>query len=209
MADWSPEHNKYLSALLDDVTGSEESVRVMQDYCKIHDCFWSINSNNVNKYYTGSRAEGLDLPGSDDDFMIDMNGFHDIEVSETLYYLERSTRRNKLLIVTDNVPPAFAMLKCVTLQDPLLLRSAVHMNDESYLSSQQFVSSSPWLESEFKITRIQGPSVEVWHEYDDTSQSGDDNVPSILCKSWPTSAAEWKDRPRHYGWPSQRVKRIY
>ena len=206
MADWSPEHNKYLSALLDDVTGSEESVRVMQDYCKIHDCFWSINSNNVNKYYTGSRAEGLDLPGSDDDFMIDMNGFHDIEVSETLYYLERSTRRNKLLIVTDNVPPAFAMLKCVTLQDPLLLRSAVHMNDESYLSSQQFVSSSPWLESEFKITRIQGPSVEVWHEYDDTSQSGDDNVPSILCKSWPTSAAEWKDRPRHYGWPSQRVK---
>ena len=57
-----------------------------------------------------------------------------------------------------------------------------------------------------RISRIQGPLIEVWDEYADTSQSGMDNVPSILCKSWPTSAAEWKDRPRHYGWPSQRDK---
>ena len=26
----------------------------------------------------------------------------------------------------------------------------------------------------------------------------------FYVKFWPTSAAEWKDRPRHYGWPSQR-----
>ena len=204
MADWSAEHNTCLSALLDDVTGSEESVRIRRDFCKIEDCVLSINGPNV--YYTGSKAECLILPGSDDDYMFDINEIFDIEVSESLYNLVRSTRRNKLLIVTDNVPPAFAMLKCVTLQDPLLLRTAVPINNESYLSSQQ-VLSSPWLQSEkTETSRIQGPSVEVWDEYADTSQSGRDNVPSILCKFWPTSASEWKDRPRHYGWPSQRDK---
>ena len=204
MADWSAEHNTYLSVLLDDVTGTEEMVRIRRDDCKITDCITSIDGKN--KYYTGSKAEGLDLPGSDDDYMIDINNGYDIEVSESFQDLVQSARRNKLLIITDNVPPAFAMLKCVTLQDPLLLRSAVTMNNESYLSSQQVVSS-PWLKSEKTDTRqIQGPSVEVWSEYADTSESGQDNVPSILCKFWPTSAAEWKDRPRHYGWPSQRDK---
>ena len=154
-------------------------------------------------YYTGSKAEGLDLPGSDDDFMIDINNRNDIEVSESIQDLVRSTHRNKLLIVTDNVPPAFAMLKCVSLQAPLLLRSAVPMNNESYLSSQQVVSSLWQKISMTETSRIQGPSVEIWSEYEDTSQSGRDNVPSILCKFWPTSAAEWKDRPRHYGWPFQ------
>ena len=208
MADWSPEHNTYLSALLDNVTGSEEGVRIRQAFCKIHDCIKSINRDNANVYYTGSKAEGLDLPGSDDDYMIDINEFYDIEVSESLQDLVRSTRRNRLLFITDNVPPAFAMLKCVSLQDQFLLRSAERVNNESYLSSQQFVSSTWRLRQSEKTetSRVQGPSVETWGEYDDTSQSGEDNVPSILCKFWPTSAGEWKDRPRHYGWPSQRDK---
>ena len=204
MANWSPEHNTFLSALLDDVTGTEEIVRIRMDYCKILDCISSSLPDKVNNYYTGSKAEGLDLPWSDDDFMYDINGIYDIEVSESIQELVRSTRRNKLLIITDNVPPAFTMLKCITMQNPLLLCSAVPMNNELYLSSQQVVSS-PWLQTEKMETRqIQGPSVEVWGEYTDKSESGRDNVPSILCQFWPTSAAEWKDRPRHYGWPSQR-----
>ena len=203
MAERSPEHNTYLTALLDGVTGTEESVRIRKIYCKLWDCIKSTNEN-VTFYYTGSRAEGLDLPGSDDDYMFDINNLGDIEVSESLQDLVRSTRRNQLLIVTDNVPSAFAMLKCVKIQYPLLLRSAVHMNNESYLSSQQVVLSHCLHHKKTDTIRIQGPSVEIWDEYCDISQSGEDNVPSILCKFWPTSAAEWKDRPRHYGWPSKR-----
>ena len=71
MTDWSPEHNTYLSTLLDNVTGSEDVVRMRQDYCKIYDCIASTNPDNVNVYFTGSKAEGLDLPGSDNDYMID------------------------------------------------------------------------------------------------------------------------------------------
>ena len=181
-------------------------MRIRQDCCKIADLILSTNPNNVNWYYTGSKAEGLDLPGSDDDYMLDINNMRDIAVSEALQDLFRSTRRNKLLIITDNVPPAFAMLKCVSLQDKFLLPSAERVNNESYLSSQQVVSS-PWLISKKTATsRIQGPSVETWSEYADKSESGRDNVPSILCKIWPTSAAEWRDRPRHDGWPTQRDK---
>ena len=203
MADWSSEHNTYLSALLDDVTGSEEGVRIRQVFCEIYDGILSINPDNVNWYFTGSKAEGLDLPGSDEDYMFDINGPSDIEVSESLQDLVQSTRRNKLLIVTDNVPPAFAMLKCVTLSDQHLLRSALNLGADVYLSSEQFMSLSHWLNPNADRQRIQGPSIEAWDEYDDIYESGDDNVPSILCKFWPTSAAEWKDRPRKFGWPTQ------
>ena len=117
MVDWSPEHNTYLSALLDEITGTDEIVKIRQDFCKILDCIASINPHNANVYYTGSKAEGLDLPGSDNDFMYDINEIYDIEVSDSLQDLVQSTRRNRLLIITDNVPPVFAMLKCVSLQD--------------------------------------------------------------------------------------------
>ena len=98
MADWSPEHNTYLSALLDDVTGTEEIVRIRQDFCKINDCLRSTYSSNANVYFTGSKVEGIDLPGSDVDYMFDLNDIRDIEVSESIYDLYRSTRKNKLLI---------------------------------------------------------------------------------------------------------------
>ena len=203
MVSWTQEQNMLLSCLLDDITGTEEIVKVRQDFCKMWDCIMSCNSFNIHMYFTGSKAEGLDLPGSDNDYMYDINNSYDIEVSESEQDLVQSTRKNKLLIVKDNVPSAFAMLKCVTLHDQRLLRSVVNMDNNSYLSSQQLVSS---LKSERGTRRIQGPSIEGWNEYEDTSKSGTDNVPSILCKVWPTSAAEWKNRPRHCGWPSQQDK---
>ena len=204
MESWTPDHNTYLSYLLDDVTGTEEMVKMRQDYCKIWDCISSINPDGINAYYTGSKAEGLDLMGSDTDYMFDINNMYDIEVSESMEDLVQSTRANKFLILTDNVPPAFAMLKCVSLNLSLHY-SKVNVGDNAYLSSQLFLSS-PTLKPKTQTYRIQGPSVEILQEFSDTSEAGTDNVPSILCKAWPTAAAEWKDRPRHYGWPSQHDK---
>ena len=202
MANWTQEHNICLSCLLDDVTGTEEMVKIRRDYCKIYDCMRSINTTNSNVHYTGSKSEGLDLRGSDDDFMYDINNLYDIEVSESAQKLLVSSRSNKLLIVTDNVPPAFVMLKCLTLQDPQLRRAAVNMGNDVYVGSQHFLSLWSYITPDLETWQIQGPSLETWDEYEDTSQSGRDNVKSILCKFWPTSASEWKVRPRHYGWPS-------
>ena len=206
MESWTTEHNTYLSYLLDDVTGTEEVVQIRKEFCQIQDCIRSCNRKSANKYFTGSKSEGLDLPGSDEDYMFDINNLVDVSVSESAEDLVLSTRANKLLIVTDNISPAFALLKCVSLHNPLLRRAMVYMGDNAYLGSQEFLSSSASFKSETETRRIQGPSFETWEAFQDTSESGRDNVPSILCKVWPTSAAEWKDRPRLYGWPSQRDK---
>ena len=117
MEDWRPEHNTYLSHLLDDVIGTEEMVNIRRDFCKLTDCIWSINRDGANVYYAGSKAEGLDLPGSDNDFMFDINNIADIELSESTEYLAQSACANKFLIVTNNVPKAFALLKCVGFYD--------------------------------------------------------------------------------------------
>ena len=191
----TPDDNTYLAYLLDDVSGTEEIVQMRREFCKIHDCIISNDRSNIYNY--GSIAEGLNLPGGDVDYLFDINNIYDIAVSESKQDLTQSTCKNKLLIVTDNVPPAFAMLKCFTQQDTLLPN-----NNESYLSSQ-LVLSSPWT---IETSLIQGPSVETWADNSDLSTSGNDHVPSILCKFWPTSADEWKDRPRHYEWPSKRDK---
>ena len=207
MERWTPEQNTYLSCLLDDVTGTADMVKMRQNYCKVHDFVRSINSCNTNISLTGSKAEGLYLKDSDKDYMYDINNERDIEVSESTQDLSHSLRKNKLLIVTDNCPPAFVFLKCISLQDQQLLDSVVITGDNAYLSSQMFVSSSHLLttsRAERETIKIQGPSIERWSEYSDTTKSGTDNVQSIRCKFWPTSANEWKDRPRHYRWPSQR-----
>ena len=207
MARWTSEHNTFLSCLLDDVTGTEEMVKIRQDYCEIHDRITSCNALSAKVYYTGSKAEGLDLLGSDDDYMFDINETYNIEVSESLQDIVQSTRQNKFLIETDNAPPAFVLLKCERLQSPGLFNSSTEMGNNAYLSSQRYMSSLyPYYTYGTDISRIQGPSIELWGEYADTSISGKDNVPSILYNSWPRSAIEWKSRVRHHGWPFQHDK---
>ena len=206
MATWTPELNKYLSCLLDDVTGTEEMVKTRQDYCMAWDCLRSYTSKG-DTYYTGSKAEGLDLVGSDMDYMHDINKAYDIEASESLHDLFMSPRTQKFLMVTDNVPAGFVFLKCVSqIQNRHLFHSLVNINDSMYLSSQLFLSKSPNVEPEGDTRKVQGPSIERWPRYGDKSESGTDHVFSIRCRFWPKSAAEWIDRPRHYGWPSLQDK---
>ena len=113
MATWTPELNKYLSCLLDDVTGTEEIIKTRQDYCMALECFLS-STGEGNSYYTGSKAEVLDLVGSDFDYMHDINKSYGLYASESPQDLLQSTRAHKFLMVTDNVPPGFVFLKCVS-----------------------------------------------------------------------------------------------
>ena len=195
MASWTPESNRYLSCLLDDVSGTEEMVAMRKYFCKIFDCMLSCNNINDNIYFTGSKAEGLDLPSCDEDYMLDKNNVLDIEVSESRYDLMQSTRTNKLLIITDNVPPGFVMLKAYnSLQNPTLRCSLVNMGENKFLSSQVYMSVSLNKSSHGNYLnlkrKIQGPSLESWFPFQDLSKDGNDLVHSIHCNVWPTSAKE-------------------
>ena len=68
MAYWTPDHDALLSCLLDDVTGTEETVQLMKDRCAINDCLTTLIDGSAPIYqmhFAGSKSEGLELAGSD------------------------------------------------------------------------------------------------------------------------------------------------
>ena len=210
MSSWTAERSAILSLMLDEVSGTEEMVTTRQDFCRVADCIESCHQN-TGMYYTGSRAEGLDLPGSDDDYMCDINDRYNIRVAQTAQEarVASSPRISTLLLCTDNVHPGFALLRWLSnsplILHPLLLRASQNMYGFPHLSS--FLFTRERLQAVTNLgdggTRvIQGPSIETWSEYSDRSESGDDHVPSIHCAFWPRGAEEWLHRHRRCGWPT-------
>ena len=82
MPNWTPDNSMILSLLLDVVVGTKEEIAMRQDYCRIYDSIFTIHVPNYkNAYFTGSKSEGLDLPGSDENYMYDINNDHHIVLS--------------------------------------------------------------------------------------------------------------------------------
>ena len=212
MASWRPDHSMILSLLLDAVVGTKEMIAIRQDYCRLKDCL-ELARYDENVYFTGSKAEGLDLPGSDKDFMLDNNNIYNIKVIQSLdENVDPSAYVNTFFMSTVNVPPGFALLeylwKPYNLMDQFLYDACQIKNGIAYLSSdlivQNFVhsiSSAPFAQRVQKVQR-QGPSAEIWTQLADLSDSGTDNVFSIHCPLWPDECLEWVHRPRPFGWPS-------
>ena len=210
MASWTPERSAILSLMVDEVSGTEEMVATRQDNCRVGDYIMSCDLN-TGMYYTGSKAEGLDLPGSDRDYMWDINDEYNLRVAQTAQEarVASSPHISTLLLCTDNVHPGFALLRWLSISfpvpDPLLLRASQNMYGSPHLSS--FLFTRERLQADTNpgdgFTRaIQGPSIETWTEYMDRSESGTDRVPSIHCPFWPRGAEEWLHRPRRCGWPT-------
>ena len=212
MTSWTPARSILLSQLLDDVVGTEEMVHIRQDYCRIQDCMKSSGHNTGSTYYTGSKAEGLDLPGSDFDFMFDINNAYNMQVIQTEQHALDATQRPLFMMSTENVRPCFAMLRSVRpIRDRELLNACQEINSYLYLSSYLYVHN---VQAEFSkdrpdiATTRQGPSIEIWTPYMDRSQSGADKVFSIHCSFWPNAASEWLSRSRNFAWPSPRDIKI-
>ena len=208
MSRWTPQQSSLLSLLLDEVVGTQEMIHIRQDFCRLYDCIRSDHRGNV--YFTGSKAEGLHLPGSDEDYMIDVNTLFNITVVQTLQEIDDP--HHKLLLCTDNVPLGFALLYSM---DPhpapdCLLSQCLHningMHVPCFGSNffVQYTYDHNTIVPDYPgVTRKrQGPSIETWRPYDDKLESGRDHVPSLHCTFWPNSAAEWTRRTRHFGWPS-------
>ena len=207
MASWTPEQSRVLSQLLDEVVGTPEVTNIRQDFCRILDCLQSIRTQH-NKYFTGSRAEGLDLPGSDKDFMFDINDEHHLKVIQSLDESPNISSYSVFLMCTENVHPGFALLQHVNqnTMDPFLHLVSQRIYGVQHLSSDllaqiYFIGQQVYASEGQKFAR-QGPSVERWTPYEDKSKPGTDNVPSIHCPFWPNEAAEWITRLRNFDWPT-------
>ena len=167
MASWTSDHSMILSQLLDEVTGTQEIIDARQDYCRMVDCLESKRVQG-NIYFTGSKAEGLDLPGSDTDLMHDVNGLYDIRVIQSLDE-NVSMTYGVFLMSTENMPAEFTLLQQVhPTPSPLLYCALQNMNDLGYLSSDLFLqmtlSTMDIVQTSIPGSAVkrQGPSMELW-----------------------------------------------
>ena len=208
MASWTAHHSRIFSQLLDKVVGTPDMIAIRQDFCRLLDCIYSIHGLN-NNYFTGSKAEGLDLPGSDEDYMCDINDMFHLKVIQSLDESTDIFPNSIFLMSTDNVPLGFALLQHVhksTAMHPFLYSASQRRYGSRYVSSDLLAQNYLTLKrnklQEGEKLERQGPSVERWSLYDDKSGQGNDNVPSIYCNFWPNEAAEWTHRSRNFDWPT-------
>ena len=200
MSRWSPDRSKMLSILLDEVTGDQETIHIRNDHCLIKERVMSTTRTPM--YYTGSRSEGLDLPGSDDDYMFDINeSCYGIEVIQSLDEASNTSSNTVLYLRTDNVSPCFALLQMLKVH-PIFDMGAEIINSVQYLRSNYLVQGPLYA---FKshlygtLLKRQGPSME---QHICKGKEPIDNVYSIHCAFWPNDALEWRQRPRKFGWPT-------
>ena len=200
MASWTPEHSRILSQMLDEVIGTPEVIDIRQDYCRLWDCLRSTNEQR-NVYFTGRKAEGLYLPGSDVDYMFDINDECHLKVIQSLDENPDISPYSVFLMCTEHVHPGFTLLQHVnqnTRMSPFLYSASQSMNGLRYLSSELFMQNK--LREKENEAR-QGPSVESLAPFE-LSGIGTDNVSSIHCPFWPYEAEEWIHRLRNFDWPT-------
>ena len=220
MSSWTPDRSEILSLLLNEVTGTQEAIYIRQDHCLLHDSMLS-STKLSNIYYTGSKAEGLDLPGSDMDFMIDMNSLLNIgkfnmfhfNVIQSLQERSNTALCEEFLLCTEDTKPGFALLRRVMPPkisgklNPFLQKGIQNINGVQYLIGDRMIDmlhSNYDFMTPYVTRKRPGPSLEKWMHWEDKSESGTDGVYSIHCDFWPKDALEWAERPRHFGWPSSR-----
>ena len=201
MARWTPDYSTVLSLLLDEVVGTQEMIDIRIDYCRIVDCLLSIGYGD-SVHFTGSKAEGLDLPGSDEDFMYDINRSQKIKVIQSLdQNIGISPCDILLYMSTENVPLGFAILQKL---DYTPMSQFPYKLGLEYLDGERFLQEALLDQRTFRevhAAKRQGPSIETWLYGHDLSESGTDMVRSIHCAFWPNIATEWLQRPRCHQWP--------
>ena len=168
MATWTPQHSTVLSLLLDAIVGTQEMIQTRQDYCRILDCSYAAIMKK-NRFYTGSKSEGLEMIGSDDDYMLEINIDCNIKVIQSIDENTSTSHYSTFLMSTENVRPGFTLLQHVphTPLHPFLNKACQNKNGSRYLRSDLLIHNTvtgmqgaiPQTILKNMITiRIQGPS---------------------------------------------------
>ncbi|CAC5403958.1 unnamed protein product [Mytilus coruscus] len=171
--------------LCDDVVGSERVVKYRRLFFKTYE-YIQNKFCSPSKYIiaSGSKAEGLDMHGSDLDIML-VSKTHIIH--ETIPQLGDKPVDNNILsliIDYDNAQPGFVLLKLCDrphndFDDSLILRSEGGLFFSSNLYLQNLASEYP-----FSHISINGPCLSNTFNAVDVAHS-------LKCQKWPTVARKW------------------
>ncbi|VDI17660.1 Hypothetical predicted protein [Mytilus galloprovincialis] len=186
--------NMMYQFLCDDVVGSERVVKYRRLFFKTYE-YAQNKFNSPSKYIitSGSKAEGLDMPGSDLDIML-VSKEH--IVHETIPQFENKLHHSNiisLIIDYDNAQPGFVLLK-------VHYGPQFDLDDNSILRSEGgfFFSSKLYLQNlafKYPCSNVNGPCL--------SNKDGDlDVAHSLKCQKWPSVAKKWLNRHRSSDWPS-------
>ncbi|XP_063411167.1 uncharacterized protein LOC134694103 [Mytilus trossulus] len=190
--------------LSDVVVGSEKVVKYRRYFYKCFDDTLILEDHRIIS--SGSKAEGLDLQGSDLDLMFRSHGYM---VDEKL----GNTKGNHLILDTDNALPGFALIKVSEESDfkdeidvshtvdGLLLKNNIleQLCAEALNEAPSLYIFAKALKMDVQtLFKVQGPSTSTALE----GVPEVDFVHCLPCREWPSIAKRWLHRSRCFKWPS-------
>ena len=170
-------------------------IRIRQNIFLIQDKIYDKTYTEGTRVSSGSLAEGLDLPGSDQDVMVLLNG---VQVIQNVQHINRSARCTTLLMEDDMEVPGFSRLKLIAEGDDKYIYTAPECFVETinglFLSNISFIRIC----IEFTINSkrsVHGPCL----------SDKDETVDLAFCfhvHTWPRQSEQWIYRHRPGQWPT-------
>ncbi|CAC5395792.1 unnamed protein product [Mytilus coruscus] len=178
---------------LSEKLGTEDTVKTRRTYYITHN--YLTKTKTHTPFFCGSRAEGLDMKGSDTDTVILLNDIHIVEESNN------TIGSNTFVMRTCDTRPGFAQLE---------LCSSYEYTDVwcKKIGHKFFLSSSKMKQTLLSLNEnnvicnlnsLHGPCVSTANETHDCTVG-------IKCKSFIKQAHEWERRTRR--WPTETLKQI-
>ena len=175
-----------LYGYLCDKLGDEDLVKIRRTYFSALDC--TSESCFDATISSGSKAEGLDIKGSDLDLM---SLYKNVHISECC----DKSLPNTFVMETDESKPGFSQLKlCSFINDNQVYQWCIHVGSDQYMSNDLL---KKWFKANHSAqTKIHGPCVT------DLKNTLDHAI-CFRCKTWVKQAKQWITRPRL--WPSSQL----
>ncbi|VDI22552.1 Hypothetical predicted protein [Mytilus galloprovincialis] len=182
--------------------GTEIDIRKRQILFILNDKIFNAHEKNITKISSGSLAEGLDLPGSDEDIM-----FVDevVNVTQIERNIKHPVQRTEVFMETDTDYPGFTRLRLIAAGE----RANAYVSKESilytqtglYLSTTNFVNRMKQYHIQRQNVFTHGPCLS------DTNQTVDIAF-CLRSKYLPYHAMPWKLRYRRQWPPNAIIDRI-
>jgi hypothetical protein len=150
---------------------------------------------SLTRVSSGSLAEGLDLPGSDQDTMLLLNN---VPVIQNVQHMNRSSRCTTLLMEDGMEFPGFSRLKLIAVGDEKckfkITECFVKTNNGIFLSNILFIRKIPEVVVNVKIY-VHGPCLSNIGETMDLAYC-------FHLRTWPRQSKQWIYRHRPGQWPT-------
>ena len=183
---------KLYKYMCDEVVGSKKVVNHRRQFFNMFDDVYNHSGdNNWHIISSGSKAEGLNLPGSDYDVMFINKHINVYERDDVLSNYHDLRTKHNLVLDFDNAMPGFTLLRIYDVREWNEYLELIHLNDGLFLPNKTWKRV---MNSDNAV--INGPC------FSDPLGIVDQAY-CLRYNKWPSKARQWVDRPRFCGWPPE------